>query len=170
MLLGACASQTPLEQLEESRSLYKATLNSFFVRETPPVEESPAAEVAAEGETAEGAAPMEADAAADMEASGEEAAPIPVRLDAVLDVIVQHDAYEPIKGITLDITMVDGSQNQVEHWLRWVDTEGLPKANQRPYSIVLEDVPYQEGYGFNVEVRRPVPVAERGDYREYDGL
>lgn len=175
VLLG-CGKPTPLEQLEESRSLYKATLNSMFVRETPLFEESPASEladdglVAAEDEAAAAAAEAgEGDPAAGLE-DAVEPIPVPTRRDAVLDVIVQHDAYEPLNGLTLDITLVDDGRNEIGRWLRWVDTEGLPKANQRPYSIVLEDVAYEEGYGFHVEVRHPVPVAERGDYREYEGL
>jgi hypothetical protein len=174
LLAGACASPTPLEQLEESRALYKATLNSFFVKETPLVEEAPADEMALEGDAGE--ADSMAEEATGAEGEGEEAAaeesplPVPVRQDAVLDVIVQHDAYEPIAGVTLDIIMVDAEQNELGHWLRWVDTEGLQVANQRPFTIVLEDIPYPEGYGFHVEVRHPVPAAARADYREYEGL
>lgn len=93
-----------------------------------------------------------------------------MRLDAVLDVIVQHDSNKPLDGITLDVTMVDGQQNEVDSWRYWVDTKGLPKANQRPYSLVFEDVAYEEGYGFHVEVRSPIAPSERGDYREFEGL
>jgi hypothetical protein len=125
--------------------------------------------VAAEEAPAAAAETGEGDSAEGLE-DGAEPIPVPTRRDAVLDVIVQHDAYEALAGLTLDITLVDDGRNEIGRWLRWVDTEGLPKANQRPYSIVLEDVAYQEGYGFHVEVRHPVPVAERGDYREYEGL
>jgi hypothetical protein len=160
-LVAACASKTPAERVAESRSAYKATLNSFFVKETPlePVEEAMAGEAEAEDEAEAGA-----------EAEDEMPMAVEVRKDAVLDVIVQHQTNDPLAGITLDISMVDGAQNELEHWQYWVDTTGLPKANQRPYSIVFEDVDYQEGYGFNVEVRQPVPESERGAYREFEGL
>lgn len=168
LTLGACASKTPLEQLEESRSLYKATLNGFFAQEVPLVEE-PAMDEAAEGE-AGGEAEEPAAEGTEDGAEGEAVEPVPTRTDVTVDILVQHDAYVPLSGVTVDITMVDGEQNEVARWLRWVDTEGLPKANQKPVSMVFEDVPYQEGYGFHAEVRYPIPPAERGDYREFEGL
>jgi hypothetical protein len=167
--LGACSSSTPLEQLEATRAEYKANLNSFFVRETP-LEVEPAPTVEGEGEADEPVAGSE-DAADAAEGEGEMAMAEPeVRLDAMLDVIVQHDSRNPLDGITLDITMVDANQQELASWRRWVDTAGLPKANQRPVSLVLEDVDYEEGYGFFVEIRAFVAESERGEYREYDGL
>ena len=162
IVLASCAGQTPVEKVAAARAEYKATLNSFFVKQTPlevMVPEGEDDEATTEGDDAE--ALME----------GEEAPEeIPTRQDAVLDVIVQHDSAKPLAGLTLDITMVDNEQNEVESWLRWVDTTGLPKANQRPYSIVFEDVEYEEGYGFFVEVRHPIAESERSQYREFEGL
>lgn len=157
--LVACASKTPLERVAQSRADYKATLNSYFIKETPIVEEAVELEEEAE-------APAE-EAAGDAEPMP---APEVLRQDAVLDVIVQHDTNEPLAGLTLDITMVDDDKNEVAHWLHWIDTSGLLKANQRPYSIVFEGVDYQEGYGFHAEVRHPVAESERGQYREFEGL
>ncbi len=160
--LGGCASKTPVEQALESRAAYKATLNSFFVKETPlaempaAVEEEAEAGAASDAEAPEGEQPVEV--------------PIPTRRDAMLDIIVQHDSRDPLAGLTLDITMVDGGENEVGHWKLWVDTEGLPKANQRTVTHVLEGVDYEEGYGFNVEVRQGIPPSEYGDYRELAGI
>lgn len=167
ILLVSCASQTPVEKVAASRAEYKATLNSFFVKESPLEVVAPEADEV-EGEESEGAAdedPMEG-------VEGEEAPPmeVPVRQDAVLDIIVQHDTAHPLDGITLDISMVDGAQKELESWRRWIDTTGLPKANQRPYSMVFEGVAYEEGYGFFVEVRSPIGESERGEYREFEGL
>lgn len=163
-LAVGCASKTPAERVTESRAAYKATLNSFFVKETP-LEVALEAEVGEEGEAV-------AEATDEVAPMDEEAMPVAsaVRKDAVLDVIVQHQTANPLAGLTLDISMVDSAQNELEHWRYWVDTTGLPKANQRPYSIVFEDVAYEEGYGFHVEVRPSVPEAERGEYREFEGL
>ncbi len=169
LALGACSSPTPLERLEASRAEYKANLNSFFVRETPlEVEPLPGAEGEADGEEVAEPAP-----GAEGGVEGDEGMAMvepEVRLDAMLDVIVQHDSRNPLDGITLDITMVDADQNELARWRRWVDTAGLPKANQRPVSLELEDVDYEEGYGFFVEVRPFVPESDRGEYREYEGL
>lgn len=163
VLLASCTSRTPAEKVAATRAEYKATLNSFFVKETP------LEVVVPEGEAAEGAV---ADDSAEAPMEGDEAPPaeVPVRQDAVLDVIVQHDTSSPLAGLTLDISMVDSAENEIESWRRWIDTEGLPKANQRPYSIVFEDVAYEEGHGFFVEIRHPIAEAERGQYREFEGL
>jgi len=167
--LGACAGKSELDRVADARGTYRATLNSFFVKEVAPVDE--VADVPAEGEeAAEGDEPVSEDA---------ETVPEPVRQDAVLDVIVQHDTTSPLAGLTLDIEMVEivrdaagavTDEIQRAQWLYWVDTEGLQKANQRPYSVVFEDVDYEEGFAFFVEVRHPVPASDRGDYREFDGL
>jgi hypothetical protein len=163
-LVAACASKTPAERVAESRSAYKATLNSFFVKETPLEAETDMVEGDAEADA-------EGDTEADATALAEEEVPVAVEVkkDAVLDVIVQHQTNEPLAGLTLDISMVDGAQKELAHWRYWIDTTGLLKANQRPYSIVFEDVAYEEGYGFNVEVRQAVPESERGEYREFQG-
>jgi hypothetical protein len=162
--LAGCASKTPVEHVAASRAAYKATLNSFFVKETPIVDETVdlVGEVESEAVTESGAEPEAGDA-------GSMPAP-EVRQDAVLDVIVQHDTREQLAGLTLDVSMVDAEENEIRHWLHWIDTTGLLKANQRPYSIVFEDVDYQEGYGFHVEVRHPLADSELGQYREFDGL
>ena len=167
--LGACSSSTPLEKLEATRAEYKATLNSFFVKETP-LESAPLAAVEGEVETADQAAGSEG---SEGETEGEEEMAMvepEVRLDAMLDVIVQHDSRNPLPGITIDVTMVDAAQQELGRWTRWVDTTGLPKANQRPVSLELEDVAYEEGFGFFVEVRSPIAESERGEYREYEGI
>jgi len=165
-LLASCSSPTPAERVAASRAEYKATLNSFFVKETPLEVEMGAAEGAETGETA-GEEMAEAAVEGDEEMTAVEPE---VRQDLVLDVIVQHDSPSPLDGVTLDITMVDAARNEVERWRSWVDTQGLPKANQRPFTIEFQDVAYEEGYGFYVEVRHPIPEAERGDYREFEGL
>ena len=167
VLVASCASRTPAAKVAASRAEYKATLNSFFVKETPLEVVMPEGE---EGEDdSEGMAPSD-DAEAMMEGEEAPAMEIPVRQDAVLDIVVQHDTSRPLAGLTLDISMVDGQQNEIETWRRWVDTTGLPKANQRPYSVVLEDVAYTEGDGFSVEVRHPIPESERAQYSEFEGL
>ena len=175
---GACASKTPLERTIEARTEYTATLNSFSMKETPSVD--PAAEIAADVEMtsdAEGGQGEDAEVDAEsVDAEGmdgdEEAVELApeMRQDAVLDVLIQHDSRAPLAGVTVDITMADGSQNELASWRRWIDTEGLLRANQRPVIVVLEDVSWEEGFGFSVEVRPLVPEGERGEYREFEGL
>ncbi len=49
----------------------------------------------------------------------------------------------------------------------WVDTSGIDKGVEVQVTATVADLDYQPGDGFHVEVRHPIPVAERGDYREF---
>ena len=55
----------------------------------------------------------------------------------------------------------------METWRLSFDTSTVKKANVTQYTHVLEDVLYEEGDGFFAEVRHPVPVEERSEYREF---
>lgn len=89
------------------------------------------------------------------------------RQEILLDVLVQFDGREPLDGLTLDLSMADGAGREKARRLLWVDVTGLGKGPGRQYSLVVDDLPYQAGDGFWVEVRSPVPAAERGEYREF---
>ena len=161
-VLGACQQATPEEKVASLRAYYSANANGFVVEEVPVVAETVEGEetLAADGEG-------EADAE-DAEVGEEMAAePIPVTQKVYLDFIVQHDASEKLPGITVDITMVDAQETEKHRWLHWVDTSNLAKATQIQLTYVIEDSDYVEGDMFSVEVRTPVPAAERGDYREF---
>ena len=67
----------------------------------------------------------------------------------------------------VDISMVDAGEQEKNHWRVWFDTADIEKANVTQFTHILEDVSYEEGDGFFVEVRHPVPEEERGDYREF---
>ncbi len=165
IILGGCASKSPLEQLEENRSRYSAEVNGFFVQETPVVAEvDPMAEgdgeaTEAEEEAGDGTDEMDAEPPA-----------VEVVQNVHLDLIVKHDSFEQLAGVTVDIVQVDSNENEKGHWRLWVDTANVPRANPTQYSHVIEDVDYVDGDGFFVEVRQPIAEADRGDYREFDGL
>jgi len=150
---------SPEERTAKLRSRYQARVNGFYVTAEPLVVE---AMVEPEG--------SEEEAAGEDAVEGEEAAEQEMVLsqNAHLDLIVQHDANEMLAGITVEIFMVDGAEQEKGRWQLWVDTSRLRKANQMQLTHVLEDVPYVEGDGFAAEVRIPIPAAERGDYREFD--
>ncbi len=152
LVLAGCEAKSPEEKVASLRARYKAQMNGFVVQEEPVVME--VAEVAADGP---GAAP---------EAPAEPLEPV-VRQKVLLDILVQHDSNERLPGVTLDISMVDAAKNEKGHWRLWVDTSKLQKATKTQLSHVLEDVDYVEGDGFSVEVRHPVPPAERGEYKEF---
>lgn len=43
----------------------------------------------------------------------------------------------------------------------------MVKANVTQFTHILEDMAYEEGDGFFAEIRNPIPVEERSEYREF---
>jgi hypothetical protein len=163
-LLAACAQRTPEERVESVRAQTSVELLSFAVSQTPVEGTTEEAEAAAE-EAAEDAAE---------EPSAEESvetgiAPVPVRTDVILDLLVSTDSDPPLPGITVEYEHVDGSQAVKDRRRLWIDTPNLVRGVGAQVSLVVEDVDYQEGDGFSVTVRTPVPETERAEYREFQG-
>lgn len=158
--LTACGPSDPQERVAELRGRYTAELNSFSVQEVPlEPEPLPGEEGEMEGEEAA------AEEAAGGEGEGME--PVPVRKDALLDILIQNRANEPLPGLTLDVTLVDADKNEKARYRPYMDTSGLLKGRGESFIHRVEDVPYEPGDGFHVEVRHPIPAAERGEYREF---
>jgi hypothetical protein len=155
-----CAQKSPEEKVAELRSYYSARLNGFILEEEPLVAEVPDPDALAEVEE-------------DVEdVLGEEAPTGPtgeveVEQKVRLDILIQHRSEERLPGITVDISMVDPDQVEKNHWRVWFDTSEVPKATVTQFTHILEDVGYEEGDGFFLEVRHPIPVEERGEYREF---
>lgn len=171
---AACGPTDPIERVAEARAGYTAELTGFYAKEVelaPEGEDMLLMEEGAEAAAAEqvGEEPMaESAESGDAEGEGEEEqVEVPTRTDLVLDVILAREGSEALPGLTLDVTLVDAQENEKSHWLWWVETDGMPKGDQRQFSHTLEDVDYIEGDGLLVEIRDPVPAGERGDYREF---
>ena len=159
LIIAACGPSSPAEKVAQTRSLYSARLNGFVVEEEPIVEE-----VTYESEDlAEEAEPEEA---AEMEEPAD-FEPVAVSQRVLLDILIQHDSNEKLPGITVEISMADAGGQEKEHWRVWFDTADIEKANVTQFTHILEDVSYEEGDGFFVEVRQPVPEEERGEYKEF---
>lgn len=179
--LAACEPSDPMERIAEARTGYTAELTGFYAKEVEVAPEGEdllmmegGAEAAAAEEVGEeevAPEPPEAGGEEGQEgegADGEEATiEVPTRTDLVLDVIVSREGSLELPGLTLDISLVSADQTEKDHWLWWVETEGMPKGDKRQFSHTLEDVDYEEGDGLLVEIRDPVPPAERVDYREF---
>lgn len=161
----ACASEPedPAEQVSEIRSRYSAQLNGFVVHQVPETPAEPPVE--APGEAAE---PVADDQAEGAEAEGVEVLePVPVAQAVTLDVLVSREGRESLPGLTLDITQVDAQEEEKASWKAYLDVADVHRGPGTQISYRLEDVEYAEGDGFHVEVRHPVPAAERGEYREF---
>lgn len=171
LMVGGCAQKTPLQKLEEARSQYTATLNGWTVLEPPAPAEEPVAmeegevaseEMAAGEEMEEGMPPEEG---MPMEEAAE-----PAPRTVLLDVLVHNESREKLDGITLDVSLAGASGAEKRHWRLWVDTSSIERGPGSQIDEKLEDVVIEEGDGFHVEVRNPVPTSERGEYREYEGI
>lgn len=165
LLALACSPKSPEEKVAKLRSYYTARPIGFIVDATPvePVDMGDEDELAAEDE------PMAPEAAEGGEAEVADTAPVAMRQDVRLDILLQHDSPEKLPGITLDIFMVDAGEVEIANWKVWVETADLPKATGTQFTRLLEDIDYEEGYQFSVEVRHPIPVEERSAYREFAG-
>ncbi len=165
LLALGCAPKSPEEKVAQLRSYYTARPIGFIVDARP---EEPMVEMAL-GAEVEPAAEDETMAAEASEGGAIEldTEPVAMRQDVQLEILLQHDSPEKLPGVTLDISMVNAGEVEVAHWKLWVDTAKLPKATGTQFSHLLEDVDYEEGYAFSVEVRHPIPVEERSEYREF---
>lgn len=179
---NGCEQKSHEERVSELRSRYSAELNGFVVREVPEVvdvevvdpeqetsealeeTEEAAEEVLDQTEGVEDVTGEEGEAGTDLipEDAIEE-----VQKDVILDVMVRHRASEMLPGVTLDVSQADAEGNEKATYKVWVDTSDLPMGTPQQVNEILEDVDYQEGDGFFVEIRHPVPPEERGEYREF---
>ena len=185
LALTACAQKSPEERVAEARAKYKVTLNAFLPQDPEPVIDELAGDDTMPEETAEAseaAASAEAVAVAaesaegeegeeGEEGMGEEGAEIPSPLRSVFfDLIVQFDGTESLPGITVEITHADPFEKEKGAYRYYLETGKMVKSELKQMSITLEDVPFETGDLFSVEVRQVVPAEERGEYKELAGL
>jgi hypothetical protein len=169
LTLAACAPKSHEERVADLRKYYKAQLIAFAVEAEPVLDQPSEEPMDADGSVAQADVAAVAAVAEEL-AEGEEmpmAEEVPVLQNVNIEILLQHDSPEKLPGITLDVEMVDSSQKTKGTWKVWAETANLPKATGTQFSHRLEDVDYVVGDGFNVEVRFPVPPAERSEYREF---
>lgn len=153
LLIGACGGGGGVA---EARAGFIAKMQSVAVQ-------APAAEEAMASDEAESEAKAETEAEAEGEMPAE-----PAMVDVLLDILVHNEGSGTLDGVTVDLTIADPDGVEQEHRLIWVETAGLTKGSQSQVVYELSDVPYTKNHGFHVEVRHPIPMEERGDYREFD--
>jgi len=157
---AGCAQPTPEERVAAMRARYSAELQGFVIRTEPLVDET----VAGDEEGTEGTESSAAEAGED---GSEEAAPVPVQQNLLLDIVVRNENKERLPGLTLDVSQQGADGAEKAHWQIWVDTAKIGRGPGTAVNHLIDDVDYTEGDGFNVQVRTPVPAAERADYREF---
>jgi hypothetical protein len=132
------------EEVELLRSQYTATLASLTVKQEP-------IEAGTVGKASTGEAP-----------------PPRVRTDAVLDIVVSSNAEKPLPGLTIDIEHVDAQRRAKGRGTFWVETATLVQGQSTELQHVLENVAWETGDTYAVEVRRAIPAEQRSEYREFE--
>jgi hypothetical protein len=171
MATVGCRQLTPEEKVASLRSQYSAEAMSFIVVEpeetTVDEEQLPDAEEAVDGEDVPEQVDVETDTETDIGEIDEPVEPVTGPVTVLVDVLVSTTATETLDGLTLDVFHADAQQDVKENRRVWIDTSGVVRGPGTQFTIELEDVDYEEGDGFSVEVRSPVPEAERSEYREF---
>ena len=156
----ACAQPSAEQQIEERRAQYEVQLTSFAVEDVPqlpPVEADPTAP----GET-EGVAttpPVEAISPGEAGAGATDAvsSPVPTTTKIVLDMLVTTSANEVLPGLTVELEQIGpGGAVKMERQL-WLDVSRVARGAAAQITHTVEDIDYQEGDGFAVSIRSPIP-------------
>jgi hypothetical protein len=92
-----------------------------------------------------------------------------VRTDAILDILVSSAGEEQLPGLTLDIQHLDAERRSKDRCTFWVETATLARGESTQVTHTLENVAWETGDGYTVEVRKSIPSAERSGYREFGG-
>jgi hypothetical protein len=143
---GCGPGVTHEEKVELLRSQYTANLESLTVKQEP---------MMMDGGTSGG------------EGGGQSAAPR-VRTDAILDILVSTDGEEQLPGLTLDIEHLDAERRAKDRCTFWVETAALARGQSAEVSHVLENVAWETGDAYSVEVRKAIPPDQRSAYREFE--
>lgn len=88
----------------------------------------------------------------------------------LLDVLVRYqpgDSGEPLPGVTLDVSHTGPDRQEKGRRQVWVDTSKIAPGPGSQVTLTLDGLDVRPGDRFRVEVRKPIPAGERGDYREF---
>ncbi len=150
--LAACGPGTPEEKVAKIRSGYTIELNTW--KKVARQEEETAAE---EGEPEDEAATAETGEEGAQEGAPEEEVSGPVPTDVLFDLVVYFRGRESLDGLTVDISHANAAQEEKGVYRQYVEIPGMVNGETRQTDFVLEDLPFEEGDVFAVEVVEGVP-------------
>ena len=145
IFIGACGETDPYAVIEAQRTQYTAQAQGFYVDERV----------------------IDRDPVQDADGNEVSIAPI-IEKDILLDILVQNEAAEPLAGLTVDFEHVDSAGSIKSARKIFLDTSEVGRGNVGSFSETLSNVDYTDGDAFTVNVRSPIPEAERSEYREFD--
>ena len=146
-VLGCGPRLTREERVQLLRSQYSVSLESLTVKQEPLLDGG----------------------AAGSERGVQEATSPVVRADAILDILVSSAAEERLPGLTLDIEHLDAERRSKDRCTFWVETAALSQGESAHVRHTLENVAWETGDAYTVEVRKSIPSGERSGYREFSG-
>jgi len=165
-----CTPSDPIKRIAQSRQDYTVVLNNFLIREPSAAEPEPmmeGEETAGEMDTEAAPADDEAVEGEGMETSGFEPEPVgPQPKNIFFDLLVGFDGSHPLTGLTVEISQVDPFQQERATYRHYLDLSSLQSGSIQT-DFVLENVMFEDGDGFSVDLRPVVPEAERGEYQEF---
>lgn len=167
-----CAPKDPIERIAQSRQEYTVKLNQFLVQDPPAPEPAPEPMVdeadgeATDGDAGEEPATDETDAGDYSDFEPEPVGPQPKNV--LFDLIVGYDGSDPLPGLTVEVSQIDPFQKEKATYRHYLELPNL-RTGTTQTDFVLENIMFEDGDGFSVDLRMVVPEAERGEYREFAG-
>jgi hypothetical protein len=158
-----CTQPSPEERVDRARSEYTVQLTSFAVDDQPQLLPVAGADDGAELPPADG---EEVAAGTPVEAA-EEAVVVPTTTSVVLDILVTTEGDDRLPGLSVELEQVGADGAVKMERLLWLDVSQVVRGSGAQATHVVEDVDYEEGDGFAVSIRSPVPPGERAAYREF---
>ncbi len=179
----ACGPGSPEEKVTQTRGQYSVKLENWFPKVEEPDPYAETETIDEQGEALDEAGEAEATATSgevamdgETEATGEgeegdeeiaEAAPEgPTPTTIFFDLIVLFSGSEPLDGITVDVTHADASGAEKRTWRKYLETPGIVKSEARQIGFE-EEVHFEEGDVFSVQLLKYVDPANYGEYKEY---
>ena len=81
--------------------------------------------------------------------------------------LITTSANEGLPGLTVELEQIGaGGAVKMQRQL-WFDVSSVARGDAAQITHTVEDVDYQEGDGFAVSIRSPIPPGERANYREF---
>ena len=175
--LWGCTPQSPEDRVLSSRAEYTVqSANALPQRQvTDATMEDVAMDEGENGAEDETAGAAEAELATE-ESEGEGIAEaideegmmeIPVTSSVLFDVVMTFSGNDPLPGVTLDIVHKDPFDQIKTTRRQYIETPTLTKGQVLQTDFVLEDLSFEEGDTFEVELRGDIPPGERSEYREF---
>lgn len=166
--LSLVGCQSPQEKAMAIRSEYILQLNTWLLQEPEPGKGPLAdAHAAADDISAKAAATDAVDSALADDAAIEPEVPAgPRKVTVLFDIVLSQQTSEGLPGLTLDVSQADPFQKEKKTYRHFVELPKMVKGQTQQTSFSIQADDFVDGDVFSVSLRKNIPEAERGEYRE----